>query len=441
MEMIVLSDSNESVLSVNLNNKLKNVKRKSKIKPQVDDSDSSDFEFPEIQFYHAINEDNIVKSQTHTKSYLPTLNAYVSLYETDDKHTGSSKNLKQYDDKNSLYNSTNSSNTVKNSSKENRNIESQKKDKTVGKKSKTEPNLEKLKRQEHLIREKALKTIAIKKSKNTKPGECMKFMEVVLDKGIDNFTSLTNIIKTLTDANLQYSTKIEFISNSITWKRNIENNYINEANEICTVTNVEKVNQIMIIWNWDETVTKVADNSFCVSISNIKSSLANYKIILVIFGIEDYFAYREQEQNLNKNRTKKKAQEIYAKNNLQFKNFPKISRKQLETCLNEIQIITGCSSKLINNSQDLALMIYQCTKAIAETPHKLEKNQDLTNKFDWYVMGDNKNTVKVDKDGNGLKRLWQQQLCQFKLSSLEIAEAICSVYPSPTDLIEVDINI
>lgn len=86
-------------------------------------------------------------------------------------------------------------------------------------------------------------------------------------------------------------------------------------------------------------------------------------------------------------------------------------------------------------------MIYQCTKAIAEIPYKLEKNKSLTNKFNWYILGDNRNTVKVDKDGNGLKRLWQQQLCQFNLSSLEIAEAICSVYPCPADLIEVNINI
>jgi len=82
-------------------------------------------------------------------------------------------------------------------------------------------------------------------------------------------------------------------------------------------------------------------------------------------------------------------------------------------------------------------MVYQYTKSISEIPYKLQRRGNQEGKFDWYVMGDNKNTVRVDKDGNGLKRLWQQQLCQFNLSSLETSEAICTVYPSPMQLIKV----
>ncbi|KAG7190136.1 hypothetical protein KM043_006268 [Ampulex compressa] len=85
-------------------------------------------------------------------------------------------------------------------------------------------------------------------------------------------------------------------------------------------------------------------------------------------------------------------------------------------------------------------MIYQYTKAIAEIPYKLEKKKNLETDFEWYIIGDNRNTVRVDKDGNGLKRLWQQQLCQFNLSSLEVAEAICKVYPSPVKLLETYMN-
>lgn len=106
-------------------------------------------------------------------------------------------------------------------------------------------------------------------------------------------------------------------------------------------------------------------------------------------------------------------------------------------CLTEAQIIAKCSSRLIEDAQDLGSMVYQYTKSISEIPYKLQKKESLENKFDWYVMGDNKNTVRVDKNGIGLKRLWQQQLCQFNLSSLETAEAICTVYPSPAKLTEV----
>lgn len=424
-EIIVLNDSNESDISVELNDKLKNIKKKNKKKFLFDDYDSSDFEFPEIQFYHLITENNEDELQNIYNKDSLTSNIHASSYQTNDKYTVN-KNLKQYNMiGKSLYIDNNSFTSTKNYDEQNKNIAKQKKEEKI----------------QQMMKEKALKTIAIKKSKNIKPGECLKFIEVVIDKGIENFSYITDIISTLLNTNLQYNIKSQFISNSITWKRNIENHYVNENNEICTITNIENIDQILIIWNWDETVIKIANDSFCTSISDIKSLLPNYKIILVIFGIENYFAYKMQEKNSDKSETKNKKQKINTKNNLEYKNFVEISRRQFETCLNEIQIAADCSSRLINNSQDLALMIYQCTKAIAEIPYKLEKNKSLINKFNWYILGDNRNTVKVDKDGNGLKRLWQQQLCQFNLSSLEIAEAICSVYPCPADLIEVNINI
>jgi len=182
-------------------------------------------------------------------------------------------------------------------------------------------------------------------------------------------------------------------------------------------------------------VTHVAKDTFCASISNIKTLLPNYSTTLVIFGMEEYFAYRKKQksgQSSKSNGSKSKN-----KGNQPFETFPIISRQQLEMCLTEVQIVAKCSSRLIEDAQNLALMVYQYTKSIAEIPYKLQKRENQESKFDWYVMGDNKNTVCVDKYGNGLKRLWQQQLCQFNLSSLEISEAICTAYPSPVQLIEV----
>lgn len=57
--------------------------------------------------------------------------------------------------------------------------------------------------------------------------------------------------------------------------------------------------------------------------------------------------------------------------------------------------------------------------------------------MDWYVSGCNKDSVRVDKSGNGLASLWRQQLTQFSLARLETAEAVCSLYPNPSALIEV----
>lgn len=67
---------------------------------------------------------------------------------------------------------------------------------------------------------------------------------------------------------------------------------------------------------------------------------------------------------------------------------------------------------------------------------RLEK-QKLEEKSDWHASSDSKDCVKVDRLGNGLGRLWRQQLCQFNNVTLDISEAIAQVYKTPTSLIKV----
>eukprot|EP00105_Crassostrea_gigas_P040873 XP_019925021.1 PREDICTED: crossover junction endonuclease EME1-like [Crassostrea gigas] len=50
---------------------------------------------------------------------------------------------------------------------------------------------------------------------------------------------------------------------------------------------------------------------------------------------------------------------------------------------------------------------------------------------------DGVSTVKVDKNGQGLLKVWKQQLLQFKNISPDIADAIVQAYPSPHSLMEV----
>ncbi|XP_076650966.1 methyl methanesulfonate sensitivity 4 [Halictus rubicundus] len=421
-EVVVLSDSDISITSIP-NDKVANI-------------GEDDFQFPEVHFYHDADVELSEADDNSYKNDVPNVSPFKSNRFCSPTLSAGTANI-QSKRRNVQASSRRTSDSPEPALEiigEDRGIKATQVNKANKKKPKSQLTEERLKRQEQLARDRALKAIASKNSKNIKPGECMKFMEVVLDEGIEQFSCKNEIITTLLDASVRYSIREELIPNSITWKRSIENSYVNEANEIRTVTDTENVKQILIIWNWDEGVRKVADGSFCTTISSIKATLPNYNMMLVIYGIGDYFAYRKKSKNSGKNG--EKTQKTKSKNSCEFNNYPEISKQQLESCLNEIQVITKCSSRLINTSEELSLMVYQCTKAIAEIPFKAEKNESLTSKFDWYVMGDNRNSVRVDKDGNGLKRLWQQQLCQFNLSSLEIAEAICSVYRCPADLME-----
>ncbi|XP_078033602.1 methyl methanesulfonate sensitivity 4 [Augochlora pura] len=419
-DIVVLSDSDISISSVKND------------RPVNSNFDDDDFDFPEVHFHHANDEELSTADDYYNKNYLSNVSAPKLKKVCSSSSSTSTQNTKskKRNVRTSSYSSSDSSDPIK--FNEDKARHTTKVDKPAKKKSKDQLTEERLKRQQQLKVDKALKAIASKNSKNIQPGECMKFMEVILDKGIEQLNCKNEILTALINANIQFSISNELIPNSITWKRNIEHNYLDEDNEVCKTTNIEKVNQMLIIWNWNEVVTKVADGSFCATVSNIKESFPNYNIVLVIYGIGDYFTRRKQSKKSSKNG----GQKTKSKSNCEFESYPEISKQQLQSCLNKIQIISKCSSRLIDKTEELALMVYQCTKAIAEIPFKAEKNKNLSSKFDWYVMGDNRNSVRVDKDGNGLKRLWQQQLCQFNLSSLEIAEAICSVYRCPADLME-----
>lgn len=114
---------------------------------------------------------------------------------------------------------------------------------------------------------------------------------------------------------------------------------------------------------------------------------------------------------------------------------------EFESSMCEVQVTAKCTSRIVESPDEIALLVFQYTKAIAELPYKRDKREKLVEKLEWFAIGDNKDTVKVDKDGFGLKRLWRQQLCQFNHSSLETAEAICSVYGSPLELFQVNFSI
>lgn len=65
------------------------------------------------------------------------------------------------------------------------------------------------------------------------------------------------------------------------------------------------------------------------------------------------------------------------------------------------------------------------------------EKQKSGEKLDFYAEGNNKDCVRVDNNGNGLQRLWQQNLTSFPLSRLETSEAIMDKYNTPVELMEV----
>lgn len=255
---------------------------------------------------------------------------------------------------------------------------------------------------------------------NLQPGECSSSLSVSLDEGLKRFSFYSALVDALRESDVSCRVDSLPVENSIVWTMTGEDEGVAE-----TDSPTEK--EMLVVWNFDETARRVSDGSFASSVQSAATLMPGSKIILVLYGTESYFRY---QSNSAKQRSNNRGCGS-------FDGLPKISKWDLETCLAEAQLLVNCNSMLIDTLQDFNALVLRLTKAVVEKPAKLLKRLRLENGMDWYAMGDNKDTVRVDKNGNGLKRLWQHQLRQFSLGSLEASEAISSVYPSPFKLMQV----
>ncbi|XP_011298554.1 uncharacterized protein mms4 isoform X2 [Fopius arisanus] len=274
-------------------------------------------------------------------------------------------------------------------------------------------------------REKAEKLVAKTCRKNIQPGECMEFVRVNFDEGIGEFDFYQESVSLLEDANVRTQKIPLIIPNYVNWTRFTEIHTIDNNNQVNTGITEETHGHVMIIWKWNEVVEKIHGQVFTESLVNISKILQDKKLIVILYQMKGYFAYHKSENGGGKLKQKY--------DNIDL--LPKISRKEFENAVVKTQIRLGCTITLIENSQDMSLSIFRYTKAIAEIPYKLMKEEG-TKHLDFYAMDDNRNTIQVDSDGVGLKRLWLRQLCLFNNASLPTAEAICEIYPSPSRLME-----
>ncbi|KAG7190137.1 hypothetical protein KM043_006269 [Ampulex compressa] len=186
--IIALSDSNESVLSVEFNDSYEKGD-KEKRKSRDGSISSDDFNFPEVQFYDISAENRLPvvpeKNNIHPGTASTEQNSHVAYHEN---HL-----LVQSKEKRNTFSQKFSVHTLSDSyeSDNDNNEKVQIAKETLGAKKTQKKDKNKLKeeramRQEQLARQKALKTIASKRLHNSKPGECMKYMEIIFDEALTN---------------------------------------------------------------------------------------------------------------------------------------------------------------------------------------------------------------------------------------------------------------
>ncbi|XP_017013366.2 crossover junction endonuclease EME1 [Drosophila takahashii] len=236
--------------------------------------------------------------------------------------------------------------------------------------------------------------------KRMKPGECMKYVRMVIDAGFLSVPVGQEMLQQLNSTDLKYEIKSLPVSYCILWERNVGQQTIALGTGL---DEAWKREDQVVQWLSESSFQKaVKDQSLACLGPRLQASFpdAHYTVAL-----------------------------------------PKLRHSQhggsaSQDALIEMQLLQELHVEQLSKpeAQDLCALLQRYTKAIAEAPYKKQRNESL-GCFKKYLANDKKQCVKVDQ-GNGYGRLWQQHLNRLPMVTLEVAESIIGQYPCPRKLID-----
>ncbi|KPJ20367.1 Crossover junction endonuclease EME1 [Papilio machaon] len=261
--------------------------------------------------------------------------------------------------------------------------------------------------------EKAAKKQMQELNKIYKPGECMKYMQVEVHPSFMEKWYTGDLEREVSLSGAKIVTSLDLFDPSLVlWKRSVPQKLVSNDGNLDMTPRHEVSDRGLYVMTAADAAQYICEHKLSQHVA-AAIEMANVKLTLVIFGEQEYF----------KTASKKKG------------NIPVMSEVDLEMAISDLLVSTGSDTVVVNQANELALLIVQFTKAIAEAPYKQLKRV-CDEQADFYMRGDNKKCVSVDKDGNGLSCLWQQMLAVLPQSSLETSRALCAHYKTPLDLYE-----
>ncbi|KAH9514469.1 crossover junction endonuclease eme1 [Bulinus truncatus] len=159
-------------------------------------------------------------------------------------------------------------------------------------------------------------------------------------------------------------------------------------------------------------------------IMSLQAMMPGHNITLMIVGLNKYFSGQKSKAN----RKLREAATGQTGRQKKKNNKPEstITCQEAEEAFVELQLLTGCVAQHVASDEDLAEQIKYFTKSVKSKPDKKDR---FDNAFSF--LDENTNSVFVNKQGQGLRKVWKHQLMQFKNFGAEMADAVSSVYPSP----------
>ncbi|XP_047538189.1 crossover junction endonuclease EME1 [Vanessa atalanta] len=248
-----------------------------------------------------------------------------------------------------------------------------------------------------------------------KPGECIKHMTVEIHPVLLETWFCADIQREVSACGARLKTSSTLCDTALVlWNRTVLPTLTSNNGLVQLTPSKQRCSHELYIQTAVDVESLVASHTLADNVRRVKE-LAGCELTLVLFGVKEYF-------KTSGRKTTNSRQKL-------------ITEIDLEKAITDLLVSANCDTIIVNTPNELALTIVQFTKAIAEEPYKKSKRA-LDEQADFYMRGDNKKCVAVDKDGNGLSRLWQQMIAILPLSSLETSRALCAQYKTPLELYE-----
>ncbi|KGL86121.1 Crossover junction endonuclease EME1, partial [Charadrius vociferus] len=281
--------------------------------------------------------------------------------------------------------------------------------------------------------EKERKRALARMLKAQRPGECQKYITVVLDPVLLQVEGGGQILSALQTANYSCVVESQAVPCSITWRRKNVSFQVENGDEWTEEPNVLILLCLEKFLSMEAKGCTAGQKETLESyVDHVMEKMPGKILALAVAEVENYFrsltaqskkrlqqaaASGNQEEEQGKRRKKKvKDSDL------------EITRMDVEEALADLQVCKQVQVSLFESWEELGEFATMFTKAVAEAPFKREREKTG---FSFYVEKGSCRGVKVDRSGKGLLEVWKRQIQQFNRVSREMAEAIVSAYSSP----------
>ncbi|XP_009092836.2 crossover junction endonuclease EME1 isoform X2 [Serinus canaria] len=279
--------------------------------------------------------------------------------------------------------------------------------------------------------------------KAQRPGECQKYITVVLDPVILQVEGGEQILSALQAANYSCVFENHAVPCSITWRRKTVTSQMGGGDEWTEEPNVLVLLGLEEFLSMAHSYKQNADGCAERQKETLQSYVAHMMekmpgriLALAVVGVENYFRSLQVQpkQRLRQTAASGNQEKRGERRKKEVKDSSlNLSRMDVKEALVDLQLSTQVQISIFESSEELGEYATMFTKAVAEAPYKRERENTG---FSFYLEKDCCRGVKVDPSGKGLLKVWKRQIQQFNRVSSEMAEAIVSAYPSPQLLIQ-----